>query len=149
MPLEEPLTPALAIPSFAHGTEEHNRVLFGPLGLRAGWGILAFFLLTFLFGFALVIGLFTASGHATQYRREAQQSKLAIERAKAAHQEPSPQMLRGSTAALQEAGITAAYAIADHAGSVQLAISDAANQLTGLAEVTGDQLGNSGITRYR
>ncbi|WP_123028129.1 glycerate kinase family protein [Mycolicibacterium stellerae] len=51
--------------------------------------------------------------------------------------------------ALQDAGITAAYAISDHAGSVQLAISDAANQLTGLAEVTADQLGNSGITRYR
>ncbi|MFY9920735.1 MAG: glycerate kinase [Mycobacterium sp.] len=52
-------------------------------------------------------------------------------------------------AALRDAGITAAYAIADHAGSVQLAISDAANQLTGLAEITADQLGNSGITRYR
>ncbi len=52
-------------------------------------------------------------------------------------------------AALREAGITAAYAIADHAGSVQLAIDDAANQLTGLAEVTAHQLGNSGITRYR
>jgi glycerate kinase len=51
--------------------------------------------------------------------------------------------------ALQDAGITAAYAVSDHAGSVQLAISDAANQLTGLAEVTADQLGNSGITRYR
>ena len=36
-------------------------------------------------------------------------------------------------AALREAGITAAYAIADYAGSVQLAIDDAADQLTGLA----------------
>lgn len=52
-------------------------------------------------------------------------------------------------AALRAAGITAAYAIADHAGSVQLAISDAAHQLRGLAEITADQLGNSGITRYR
>ncbi len=52
-------------------------------------------------------------------------------------------------AALADAGIAAAYAIADHAGSVQLAIDDAANQLTGLAEVTADALGNSGITRYR
>jgi glycerate 2-kinase len=52
-------------------------------------------------------------------------------------------------AALRDAGISAAYAIADHAGSVQLAIDDAANQLTGLAEVTANQLGNSGITRYR
>jgi len=38
--------------------------------------------------------------------------------------------------ALQEAGITAASSIADHAGSVQLAIDDAANQLAGLAQVT-------------
>ena len=50
---------------------------------------------------------------------------------------------------LRAAGIAAAYAIADHAGSVQLAMDDAANQLTGLAQVTADQLGNSGITRYR
>ena len=52
-------------------------------------------------------------------------------------------------AALRHAGISSARSIADHAGSVQLAISDAANQLTELAEVTADQLGNSGITRYR
>jgi glycerate kinase len=52
-------------------------------------------------------------------------------------------------ATLRDAGIAAAYAIADHAGSVQLAIDDAANQLTALAQVTADQLGNSGITRYR
>jgi glycerate kinase len=51
--------------------------------------------------------------------------------------------------ALRDAGISAAYAIADHAGSVQRAIDDAASQLTGLAKVTADELGNSGITRYR
>lgn len=51
--------------------------------------------------------------------------------------------------ALRDAGIAAAHAIADHAGSVQLAIEDAANQLAGLAQITADQLGNSGITRYR
>ena len=39
-------------------------------------------------------------------------------------------------AALGEAGIAAAYSIAEHAGSVQLAIDDAANQLAGLASVT-------------
>jgi glycerate kinase len=52
-------------------------------------------------------------------------------------------------AALRDAGIAGAYSIADHAGSVQLAMSDAANQLAGLAEVTADELGNSGTTRYR
>jgi glycerate kinase len=39
-------------------------------------------------------------------------------------------------ATLREAGIAAAVSIADHAGSVALAISDAANQLEGLAQVT-------------
>jgi glycerate kinase len=38
--------------------------------------------------------------------------------------------------ALGAAGITAAHSIADYAGSVQLAIDDAANQLTGLARQT-------------
>ena len=44
---------------------------------------------------------------------------------------------------------SAAYSISDHAGSVQRAIDDAANQLAGLAQVTAAGLGNSGITRYR
>lgn len=39
-------------------------------------------------------------------------------------------------AELAEAGITAAHAIADYAGSVQVAIDDAAAQLTGLARQT-------------
>jgi glycerate 2-kinase len=39
-------------------------------------------------------------------------------------------------AALRDAGIAAAFSITDHAGSVQLAIEDAANQLEGLAKAT-------------
>lgn len=39
-------------------------------------------------------------------------------------------------AALADAGIAAAHSIADHAGSVELAIEDAANQLESLAEAT-------------
>ncbi|MDR3662813.1 MAG: glycerate kinase [Mycobacterium sp.] len=42
-------------------------------------------------------------------------------------------------AVLAAAGIAAAYAIADHAGSVALAITDAANQLTGLAASAAQQ----------
>jgi glycerate kinase len=37
---------------------------------------------------------------------------------------------------LADAGIAAAFSITDHAGSVQLAIEDAANQLEGLARVS-------------
>jgi glycerate kinase len=43
--------------------------------------------------------------------------------------------------ALRAAGITAAYSIADHAGSIGLAIDDAANQLAGLAQVTAASWG--------
>jgi glycerate kinase len=42
---------------------------------------------------------------------------------------------------LREAGIAAAFSITDHAGSVALAIEDAANQLEGLAQVTAANWG--------
>lgn len=44
-------------------------------------------------------------------------------------------------AALHESGIAAAFSISDYAGSVQLAMEDAANQLTGLARRTAAELG--------
>ncbi len=50
--------------------------------------------------------------------------------------------------ALRSAGILAAYAIADYAGSARLALADAANQLMGLASYVAARLGNSGPTRY-
>jgi glycerate 2-kinase len=50
--------------------------------------------------------------------------------------------------ALRSAGILAAYAIADYAGSARLALADAANQLMGLASYVAARLGNSGSTRY-
>lgn len=52
-------------------------------------------------------------------------------------------------AAQQAAGILAAFAIADYAGSVRLALVDAANQLMGLATAAAARLGNSEPTRYR
>ncbi|CAN5640289.1 glycerate kinase [soil metagenome] len=48
------------------------------------------------------------------------------------------------TPTLQKAGIMAAFAVAEFAGSVQVAIDDAANQLAGLARKTAAELGNSG-----
>ncbi len=45
-------------------------------------------------------------------------------------------------ATLNAAGVRAAYSIADYAGSIQLAIDDAANQLEGLARRTAGQLGS-------
>ena len=42
-------------------------------------------------------------------------------------------------AALRKAGISAAFSLTEHAGSVQRAIDDAANQLTSLAAAVADQ----------
>jgi glycerate kinase len=50
--------------------------------------------------------------------------------------------------AFRSAGVLAAFAVADYAGSVRLALVDAANQLTGLASQVAAGLGNSGATRY-
>lgn len=50
---------------------------------------------------------------------------------------------------VRSAGIMAALSIADHAGSVRLALADAANQLMGLASEVAERLGNSGPARYR
>jgi len=50
--------------------------------------------------------------------------------------------------ALRSTGIAAAYAVADYAGSVRLALVDAAKQLMGLASDVAARLGNSGTTRY-
>jgi glycerate 2-kinase len=50
--------------------------------------------------------------------------------------------------ASRSAGILAAYSVADYAGSVRLALVDAANQLMGLAAQVAARLGNSGTTRY-
>jgi glycerate kinase len=44
-------------------------------------------------------------------------------------------------ATLRQAGIAAAFSITDHAGSMQLAMADAANQLDGLAQVTAASWG--------
>jgi glycerate 2-kinase len=52
------------------------------------------------------------------------------------------------TAAYHAAGILAAFAVSDYAGSVRLAQADAANQLMGLASQVAARLGNSGATRY-
>lgn len=51
--------------------------------------------------------------------------------------------------ALRSAGIMAALSIAEYAGSVRLALADAANQLMGLASQVAARLGNSGPSGYR
>ena len=51
-------------------------------------------------------------------------------------------------ATFQSAGILGVAGVSDHAGSVRLALADAANQLMGLAAEVAARLGNSDATRY-
>jgi glycerate kinase len=51
--------------------------------------------------------------------------------------------------AVRSAGIMSALSMAEYAGSVGLALADAANQLMGLASQVAARLGNSGPARYR
>ena len=53
------------------------------------------------------------------------------------------------SSAVRSSGIMSALSIADYAGSVRLALADAANQLMGLASQVAARLGNSGPARYR
>jgi glycerate kinase len=52
-------------------------------------------------------------------------------------------------ATIRAAGIMSALSMAEYAGSVRLALADAANQLMGLASQVADRLGNTGPAMYR
>ena len=82
-------------------------VLVGPLGLRAGWGILLYFIVAGLLGTVLFLGLFRATGQLSRLQADGQQAKVAAAQAKAAHR-PVPirplQPLQTSLAEEAQAG---------------------------------------------
>ena len=65
-----------------------THVFFGPLGLRAGWGILIFLVLTAVLSLAFVVVAIRASGHAQEFRHRAAQQAQEARAAKAAHTHP-------------------------------------------------------------
>jgi uncharacterized protein len=109
---DEPLLAALRTPAFATPVKPERDVLIGPLGLRAGWGILIFFLLSLVFGFLLFVGLFKASGRYAAYQRDGQQARKAALEAKAAHRKPPVTATRPSVVVLTEAAQTGAVLFA-------------------------------------
>ncbi len=74
---EAPLVPA-PLPSAAPPLS----IVIGPLGLRAGWGILLFFLLATLAGTAIFFGVAGGSGHLTAIRADGQQAQEAARSAR-------------------------------------------------------------------
>jgi membrane protease YdiL (CAAX protease family) len=88
---DEPLLAALRTPAFAQPPQPRNDVLTGPLGLRAGWGILLFVVFASLLGFVLFVGLFKASGRYADFQSASQHAREVNAHAKAAHQPPPAQ----------------------------------------------------------
>ena len=109
---DEPLLAALRTPTFAQPLEPRRDALTGPLGLRAGWGIVLFFLLTILLFLILFAGLFKSTGHMAEYRNLARQTAQASERAKATHQPAEPPPQRPSFTFLTESAETGAVLLA-------------------------------------
>lgn len=77
---EAPLVPA---PLFPSPEPAGPGVLVGPLGLRAGWGLLVYVLLAALLGTALFLGLFRATGQLKPFQAQARETRAAAAQAKA------------------------------------------------------------------
>ena len=73
-----------------HEPEPAHSVISGPFGLRAGWGLLLFFLLAIAFAFILFVGLFKGTGQMGRVQAERKESHLAAQQAKAAHRPVTP-----------------------------------------------------------
>lgn len=109
---EEPLIPALATPSFAADVHAESTVLSGPLGLRAGWGLLFFFLLSALLGTILFVGLFSATGRLKAFQQQSAQARTQAAHAKAAHQTAPPLPTRLNVVLLSETAEAGAVLLA-------------------------------------
>lgn len=81
---EAPLVPA---PVFRTPEPSHS-VFIGPLGLRAGWGLLLFFILTLAFSAVLNSVILHTVGNSPQAKQERGQLLREHEQAKATHTRP-------------------------------------------------------------
>ena len=96
---EIPLVPAPLTPS---SQPAKSKVLMGPLGLRAGWGILLYVLLAAFLGVGLFTGLFRAAGKLKEFQRQSQEASVASAQAKAAHLRVPLKPMQPSMVALGE-----------------------------------------------
>ncbi|HLI78133.1 MAG TPA: CPBP family intramembrane glutamic endopeptidase [Acidobacteriaceae bacterium] len=118
MPLnqpDEPLIAALRTPEFAQSNTPEENVLNGPLGLRAGWGLLFFFVLAVVFFFLLFAGLFQATGRMAEFRHDSKVARGAETAAKAAHRPFVPPPAKVSLTFLAEASEGGAVLLATFA----------------------------------
>ena len=109
LPPDDPLSTALTKNPFAPTARAETDLLRGPLGLRAGWGILLFFLLSSLLSGLLSSALLGASGRIARSQQAAQAARGAAARTR----ERAPQnTIRPATTFLSEASGTGGVLLA-------------------------------------
>ncbi len=79
---DPPLVPA---PLITTPAPPPNRVLFGPLGLRAGWGILLYLLVAAMLTAGLYFGLAAGTGKLASFRAKTAQASVERAQARATH----------------------------------------------------------------
>ena len=98
--------------SFHAAPQPSTGVLIGPLGLRAGWGILLFLVIAGILGTVLFLGLAKGTGSLAGFQREVEQARQAALHAKEAHLPPVAQPIRLGFAYLTEVPQLAAVFLA-------------------------------------
>ncbi len=107
---EPPLGPAPIFSATPPPSEPH--VLMGPLGLRAGWGILLFFILALGLTFSVSYGLTAARGRLPQAQQLREQDRLEREHARATHTQPPIHPVKVANSLRDQGATLAALAIA-------------------------------------
>ncbi len=105
---DQPVDPSFAAPAFAAAQPYRTGVLLGPLGLRAGWGIALFLIVSTLLGTIFFFAAAKAEGRLKAIKSDMRDNREAAAKAKAAHLPPPIQALKLSVALAQESGVTAA-----------------------------------------
>lgn len=106
---ETPLVPA---PLIASPPSAGPAVLVGPLGLRAGWGLLLYLLLVGFLGVGLFTGVFRVAGQLKDFQRQTAEARTASAQAKAAHTRAPTKPLQPLMAGLGEVAQTGAVLLA-------------------------------------
>ncbi len=83
---DQPVSPALATPEFAPPGGHSQGILYGPLGLRAGWGIALYTVIAAILIFLCFTGIFTVTGQMKRLKAEHRQAHEAKKAADAKHQ---------------------------------------------------------------
>ena len=85
-------TPAGSPPGRSVDRSAGPYLLFGPLGLRAGWGILLYFIVAALLGTGLFFAIADGTGRLAQIRTETAETRASAKQQSATSSAPVPSL---------------------------------------------------------